>query len=181
MRQSIERMVQGYDAADPELASILALRDEWMDGAGHRQSRVAGGYGALLAFLESQCRVYGVVIHLGRTVAGIDEADGGVTVRCANGEAHHGDAAILTVPLPLLPEISLSPTTRAKAAVAADIGFGNVIKILLRFETRWWLDRHDELAGLTFLLSEEMIPVWWTQRPTERAVLTGWLGGPRTA
>jgi monoamine oxidase len=27
---SIERMVEGYDAADPERASILALRDEWM-------------------------------------------------------------------------------------------------------------------------------------------------------
>ena len=181
MRQSIERMVQGYDAADPELASILALRDEWMDGAGHRQSRVAGGYGALLAFLESQCRTHGVAIHLGCIVTDIEEADGGVSVRCANGEAHHGEAAILTVPLPLLPAIALPPAARAKAAAAADIGFGNVIKILLRFETRWWLDRHDELAGLTFLLSEEMIPVWWTQRPTGRALLTGWLGGPKTA
>ena len=31
LRRSIERMVEGYDAADPERASTLALRDEWMD------------------------------------------------------------------------------------------------------------------------------------------------------
>src|SRR5262249_29287265 len=66
------------------------------------------------------------------------------------------------------------------AAAAADIGFGNVIKILLRFEERWWLDRQADLTDLTFLLSDEKIPVWWTQHPAEHAVLTGWFGGPQT-
>ena len=51
------------------------------------------------------------------------------------------DAAILTVPLPLLKEIALPRAAREKVAAAADIGFGNVIKILLRFDSRWWLDR----------------------------------------
>jgi hypothetical protein len=39
------------------------------------------------------------------------------------------DAAILTVPLPLLHDIELPPAARAQAAVSADIGFGNVVKI----------------------------------------------------
>ena len=43
--------------------------------------------------------------------------------------------SILTVPLPLLNEIVLPPEQRERAAAAAHIGFGNVIKILLRFET----------------------------------------------
>jgi monoamine oxidase len=30
LRLSIERMAEAYDAADPERASTLALRDEWM-------------------------------------------------------------------------------------------------------------------------------------------------------
>jgi phytoene dehydrogenase-like protein len=51
LRHSIERMVEGYDAADPERASILALRDEWMDGGRNTQARIAGGYGALVEFL----------------------------------------------------------------------------------------------------------------------------------
>jgi len=33
-------MVEGYDAADPERASILALREEWMDGGRNTQARI---------------------------------------------------------------------------------------------------------------------------------------------
>jgi monoamine oxidase len=51
----------------------------------------------------------------------------------------------------------------------------------MRFETRWWLDERKDLAHLTFLLSEESIPVWWTQHPSNLPVLTGWFGGPKTA
>jgi phytoene dehydrogenase-like protein len=43
LRHSIERMVEGYDAADPERASILALRDECMNGGRSTQARIAGG------------------------------------------------------------------------------------------------------------------------------------------
>jgi monoamine oxidase len=181
LRHSIERMVEGYDAADPERASMLALRDEWMDGGRHAQARIVGGYGALVEFLEAACRAHGVAIRLGSAVSGIEEADGRVIVGCVNGDVHHGDAVVLTVPLPLLQEIALPKAAREKAAAAAHIGFGNVIKILLRFETRWWLDRQMDLADLTFLLSDEKIPVWWTQRPAEHPVLTGWFGGPKTA
>jgi phytoene dehydrogenase-like protein len=39
LRDSIERMVEGYDAADPERASTLVLRDEWMDGGRTTQAR----------------------------------------------------------------------------------------------------------------------------------------------
>ena len=63
-------------------------------------------------------------------------SDGRALVRCANGDAHGCDAVILTVPLPLLNKIVLPPAERERAAAAAHIGFGNVIKILLRFETR---------------------------------------------
>ena len=34
--------------------------------------------------------------------------------------------------------------------------------------------------GPDIFLSDAGIPVWWTQYPSERPVLTGWLGGPRT-
>ncbi|WP_027520686.1 NAD(P)/FAD-dependent oxidoreductase [Bradyrhizobium sp. Ec3.3] len=181
LRQSVERMVEGYDAADPARASTLALRDEWMAGGRHMQARPVGGYGALIAFLEAEGRALGVDIHLGCAVSGIEEVGGRIAVRCGNGEVHHGDAAVLTVPLPLLKEIALPPVAREKAAAAADIGFGDVIKILLHFESRWWLDRQADFTDLTFLLSDEQIPVWWTQHPAGHAVLTGWFGGPQTA
>ena len=180
LRHSIERMVEGYDAADPERASILALREEWMDGGRNTQARIIGGYGALVEFLTAECRNHGVAIHLGSAVSAIEASRGRGVIRCANGDAHEYDAAVLTVPLPLLKEIVLPPAERERAAAAAHIGFGNVIKILLRFETRWWVDKRMDLADLTFLLSDARIPVWWTQHHTDLPVLTGWFGGPKT-
>ncbi len=180
LRHSIERMVEGYDAADPERASTLALRDEWMDGGRTTQARIAGGYGALVDFLAAECRKHGVAIHLTSSVSAIEASNTKVTARCANGDAHECDAVVLTVPLPLLKEIVLPTAEREKAAAAAHIGFGNVIKILLRFETRWWTDKRTDLADLTFLLSDKRIPVWWTQHQAEQPVLTGWFGGPKT-
>jgi len=180
LRHSIERMVEGYDAADPERASTLALRDEWMDGGRSKQARVTGGYGALVEFLTAECRNHGVAVHLGSAVSAIEASNGRGLARCANGDAHEYDAVVLTVPLPLLKEIVLPPAKRERAAAAANIGFGNVIKILLRFETRWWVDKRTDLADLTFLLSDARIPVWWTQHPTDLPVFTGWFGGPQT-
>jgi monoamine oxidase len=180
LRHSIERMVEGYDAADPERASILALRDEWMDGGRSKQARIVGGYGALIDFLTAECRNHGVAIHLGSAVSAIEASNPRGTVRCANGDAHEYDAVVLTVPLPLLKEIAFPPAERGRAAAAAHIGFGNVIKILLRFETRWWVDKRKDLSDLTFLLSDARIRVWWTQQPAEFSVLTGWFGGPKT-
>jgi monoamine oxidase len=181
LRHSIEQMVEGYDAADPERASTLALRDEWMDGGDHAQARIVGGYGGLVEYLAAECRIHGVAIHLRSVVAAIESANGRSVVRCANGDAHEGDAVVLTVPLPLLKQIVLPAAERERAAAAAGIGFGNVIKILLRFETAWWLDQRSDLDDLTFLLSEARIPVWWTQHPADLPVLTGWFGGPKTA
>jgi monoamine oxidase len=181
LRHSIERMVEGYDAADPERASTLALRDEWMGGGRRAQARIAGGYGALVEFLTAECRNHGVAVHLGVAVSAIESIDGRAVVRCANGDAYACDAVVLTVPLALLNEVVLPPAERERAAAAAQIGFGNVIKILLRFESAWWVDQRTDLADLTFLLSDEGIPVWWTQHPTDLPVLTGWLGGPKTA
>ncbi len=190
LRHSIERMVEGYDAADPAKASTLALRDEWMDGGGTgAQARIAEGYGALIDFLAVECRRHDAVIHLDSAVSAIEttdkgadeRTDKGVSARCANGACYAGDAVIVTVPLPLLREITLPPAMREKAAAAADIGFGNVIKILFRFKSRWWTDKNRDLADLLFLLSDETVPVWWTQHPAGHPVLTGWLAGPRTA
>jgi monoamine oxidase len=174
-------MVESYDAADPERASTLALRDEWMDEGRSTQVRIAGGYGGLIDFLVKGCRSQGAEIKLRTVVKAIDYAGVGAIVRCANGDTHECDAVVLAVPLPLLEEIELPSMERERAAAAARIGFGNVIKILMRFETRWWLEERKDLADLTFLLSEERIPVWWTQHPSDLPVLTGWFGGPKTA
>ena len=180
LRRAITRMVEGYDAADPCRASTFAIRDEWMAREEGQQGRIAEGYGALVAYLASECRRHGAAIHLGAAVTAIDEASGRIAARCRDGAIFEADAAILAVPLPLLSEIALPLAARERAAAAADIGFGNVVKILLRFATEWWADHggHD-LADLSFLFSNATVPTWWTQHPAGYPVLTGWFAGPK--
>jgi monoamine oxidase len=182
LRDAIHRMVEGYDAADPERISTFAIRDEWMGGDHATGGRVDGGYGRLIDFLVGRCRDLGVVIRTAAVVTAIADIDGGVEVRCADDDVHTGDAAILTVPIPLLRTIAVPVAMQPIVDDTARKGFGNVIKVLLRFERRWWAD-DPRLHDMTFLLSDEAdaaFRVWWTQFPNESPVLTGWLGGPKT-
>lgn len=180
LRRSVTRTVEGYDAADPHRFSTLALRDEWTSREDGEHGRVSGGYGRLIEHLLSDCRRHGATLHLGAAVIAIDERGEGIAARCHNGAMFAADAAILAVPLPLLSEIALPPMARERAAAAADIGFGNVVKILLRFRERWWVDHAGrDLTDLSFVVSDAAVPTWWTQHPAEYPVLTGWYAGPK--
>jgi monoamine oxidase len=180
LRDAVKRMIEGYDAADPERASTFAFRDEWMARGPRRDGRIAGGYGALIRFLVSECRRQGAAIHLLSVVTAIEESRGRIAAYCDEGTVYEADAAILTVPLPILRDISLPRSVHEKVTASTDIGFGNVVKILLRFSTKWWTNcgGHD-LSDLSFLFSSATVPVWWTQHPSEFPVLTGWFAGPK--
>ena len=181
LRRSITRTVEGYDAADPQRFSTIALREEWLGRDGGEHGRLAQGYGALIAHLAAECRRHGGELRLGAPVAAVEEAQGRVAVRCRDGSLVAADAAVLTLPLPLLSEIALPPAARERATMAvADIGFGNVVKFLLRFATPWWAEQGErDLADLSFLSSNAPVPTWWTQHPSRHPVLTGWFAGPR--
>ena len=180
LRREITRMLEGYDAADPARISTFALRDEWMERGLGPQGRLIGGFGALVEFLASDCRRHGATIHLGAPVTAIEASGGRAAARTRDGTVHEADAAILTVPLPLLSDIALPSEAREKTAAAVDIGFGNVIKILLRFTHKWWSEAAGrDLSALSFLFTNARVPTWWTQHPTEHPVLTGWFAGPK--
>jgi monoamine oxidase len=181
LRRAVTRMVEGYDAADPRRASTFALRDEWLSRDLGQHGRITEGYGALIEYLVSECRRHGAAIRLGAAVTALTAECGRTAAHCRGGAPVAADAAVLAVPLPLLSEIALPAAARATAAAGADIGFGNVVKILLRFTTKWWTDRGGrDLADLSFLISDAAVPTWWTQHPAEYPVLTGWFAGPKT-
>ena len=191
--RSITRTVEGYDAADPKRMSTLALRAEWMARDDGEHGRIAGGYGALIDHLAKDCRRHGAVIHLGAPVAAIETSPSpcgrgewrrgsgaGVAVRCKDGASFAANTAILAVPVALLVAITLPPTARRRADAAADIGYGNVVKLLLRFRHRWWAEEAGgAFADLSFVLSNATVPTWWTQHPDPNPVLTGWYAGPK--
>jgi monoamine oxidase len=180
LSDAVKRMVEGYDAADPGRASTFALRDEWMGHGLRQQGRITGGYGALIKFLESECRGQGATIHLFSVVTAIEEGRERIAAYCDDGTIYEADAAILTVPPPILRDISLPHGVHEKVTASSDIGFGNVVKILLRFTTKWWTNCGGrDLSDLSFLVSSATVPVWWTQYPAECPVLTGWFAGPK--
>jgi monoamine oxidase len=180
LRRSVTRTVEGYDAADPHRMSTFALRDEWFARDDGEHGRIAGGYGALIDFLAGDCRRHGAELRFGSVVDALEQTGGQVTACCRDGTRFEADAAILAVPLPHLTEIALPPATRRRAAASADIGYGNVVKHLLRFKTKWWAELGGhEFSDLSFLLSNAAVPTWWTQQPADHPVLTGWYAGPK--
>ena len=183
LRRSVTRMVEGYDAADPLRASTFAVREEWLgrDGSAHGgdHGRIGGGYGALIDYLADDIRRHGGTIRFKAPVAAIEQSGSGVSVRSRDGDAIAADAAIVTVPVPLLGEIALPDAWRTRVAAALiDIGYGNVVKLLLRFRAAWWTQHKGrDLSDLAFVLSDARVPTWWTQHPEPHAVLTGWYSG----
>jgi monoamine oxidase len=178
MRRSILRMTEGYDAADPARASTFALRDEWLGGGLRQSHRIAEGYGALMADLAAEIRGHGGDVRLGAEVKVIDATN----VRCADGTATVGDRIVVTVPPPLLRAIEFRPTLAGKLKAADAIGYGDVVKLLFRFERPWWANALGrDLSRLSFILGDAFVPTWWTQYPRPHPVLTGWLAGPRAA
>jgi len=179
LRNSIQRMVEGYDAADPKRMSTFALREDWLSDKEWEQYRVTEGYGVLLTYLENQCRENGVEFQLGKEVRSIDTSGDGARVSCTDSSIYDADTVIVTVPLPLISTIMFTPEIPAKKKAAEDIGFGGVIKILLSFSDRWWEGaRGKDLGKLTFMLSNEAVPTWWTRYPDTEPILTGWIAGP---
>lgn len=181
LRRQVVRMAEGYDAADPRRISTFTVRDEWMDDSAEQHGRIAEGYGALIDFLVADCERHGARLHLRAEVAAVEESERGVVVRGRDGETVDADAALVSVPLPNLAALALPAPWRAKAAwAAAEIGFGNVVKILLRFRNAWWTAvRAPDLSDLSFLFSDARVPTWWTQHPAPHPVLTGWYSGPK--
>lgn len=179
LRQSITRMAEGYDAADPNRASTFALRDEWLEEGLQGQGRVKEGYGALIDYLAADCRGHGGTIRYGAEVRTI-ETERSVTVHCADGSSVVADICVLTVPPPIMRDIEYRPALSAKIAALDKIGYGDVVKFLFRFKEPWWVTaRGEDLSRVSFMFSDAAVPTWWTQYPEPHPVLTGWLAGPR--
>lgn len=178
-KNSVLRMVEGYDAADPKQISTLTLRDEWLSKSEWNDHRIKEGYGELLKFLENECIKYGVEIKLNTRVKSVGLDISSVSVLTADGEIFKASKVIITVPISVLNDIEFSPELKEKIEIASKIGFGNVIKILIKFKTRWWENvLGKDLSKMTFMLCNEKFLTWWTQYPEINSVLTGWMAGP---
>lgn len=191
LRESVSKYVAGYDTADPFKASAFALRKEWEGEDEDAQHRVEGGYCRMIGHLVNESRKNGAQLFLNSTVKKIHWEHNQVEAITADNISYMAQKLIIALPLGVLqadlPDqaaITFSPSVPACQQAIMQMGFGAVIKILLEFKKAFWKNEEvTQLAGgslkeMSFLLSNEEIPTWWTQFPDLSTVLTGWLGGP---
>jgi monoamine oxidase len=180
LREITFRRIEGYYAGDPSKTSAIALRNDMTDESSWLQMSIKEGYGVFLRALEAECRKNGVEILLNKVVKEIVWDKQEVEARCADGTSYIAAKFLVTVPLPIYQDIIFTPALPEKIEAASKIGFGPVIKILLRFRSKWWGGaREKNFERLFFMFSNEKIPGWWTQYPEPHLTLTGWVAGPK--
>jgi monoamine oxidase len=178
LRTSVLRFANGFDLADTSRASVLALRDEWM-GEEDEQYRIPGGFDQVINFLEKECLRSGVIIYTSAPVAEIKWGKNDAQIITSGKKTYKATKVIVTASLGLLQSdrsIIFQPGIDNYFRTAKKIGFGTVIKVMLEFKEAFW---EKKKKGIGFILTNEIIPTWWTQLPSSYPLLTGWAGGPQ--
>ncbi|WP_276134928.1 flavin monoamine oxidase family protein [Polluticoccus soli] len=185
MRQSVKRFIEGYEAADAKRASIIAMKEDLMEDDSE-QFRVEGGYGKMIDYLVKQCDQNGCMFRYSYPVKHIHWSEGNVRVDTP-AASYHAQQVLLTVPISILQAepneehaIRFLPSLERKWEAAKVIGAGIVMKFLLEFKTAFWKE-NAETKDMGFILSDEIVPTWWTQTLEGSMLLTGWLAGPNAA
>jgi monoamine oxidase len=191
LRTSVSKYVAGYDTADPFKASAFALRTEWQNEDEGAQHRVKGGYCKMIGFLVDESRKNGSQLMLNSVAKQIHWEHNQVEVITADKKNYKGTKLIIALPLGVLQAdptaeagLKFSPSIPKYSDAIQQMGFGAIIKVLLEFKNAFWEGKEiAKLAGhslkdMSFLLSDEEVPTWWTQFPEDSSLLTGWLGGP---
>lgn len=181
LRDAVKKFVEGYDAADVNKASALALKKEWSN-ENIEGYRPIGGYSQLMDFLLSEIYQYKGQLHVSVVVKNIVWRKNDVEVITDNNEKFKARKILITVPVPVLKSgmIEFDPPLTSVFKALYDIEVGGVIKFLVEFRDRIWESGTGvrQMPGLNFLFSDAEVPTWWTQIPNKAPLLTGWLAGP---
>jgi monoamine oxidase len=182
LRSSVLRFAEGFDTADTNIASTLALYREWTGEEDESQYRIEGGYSRLTDALLNECLALGGSLKMSHTVKKIQWEKNKVEVCTHNGQEFPGNRIILTVPVNVLKAqhwepagIAFTPSPKHHLDAIEKMGFGSVIKMIYQFEETFW---RQKIKNTGFIISDETIPTWWSQFPKSDFTLTGWLGGP---
>jgi monoamine oxidase len=181
--------VEGFEAADPSIASARAIGDEWRSGVDSRAARPIGGYAPMFDWLENDCNAAGVRICFSTVASAIAWRRGEVTV-AVRGERERlqARAAILTLPVGVLrhrgddSEIAFDPPLPlAKSESLAHIVMGHVVKVALAFRTPFWerIRKGRYRDGGFFHDDGRPFPSYWTQLPVRAEHVVAWAGGPK--
>jgi monoamine oxidase len=179
-------MVQGFDAADPARVSARSIAEEWGEGGslGASQPRPHGGYGAVFGWLANSLVQSGARLHLGCSVRELRWKGGEVSVRSdflGKPFSARAACAIVTLPLGVLQSntVRFIPGLRLKQAALKKLASGPIVRVAMRFHTRFWQARSPGVAF--YHVPQAAFPTFWTPLPMRGALLTAWAGGPKAA
>ncbi len=194
MRETVKRaraFAEGFDAADPAIASALALADEIASGVDSTSARPLGGYGPMFEQLRAACTDAGVVLRMSMAVRRIVWRRGRVDVdvhRGAETLTFRARAAIVTLPAGVLRHrgdetaVQFEPALPSvHQAALQKIEMGQVVKVALWFRYAFWQELHGgRYHDAAFFRSENAaFAAYWTQYPVRSELISAWAGGPK--
>jgi len=181
-REDVSAMLEGFDAALLDDASIIGIAKEWRSGVNDTAHRPLHGYAPVIDFLA---RVAGDRLHLRTRVTRIAWSPGHVRIEAVSeGKALQIDAhaAIVTLPIGALQHETdlFDPPLPARKRAAIDaIAMGPVVKVALEFRTPFWEDveggRYRDASF--FQAPHGSLRTLWTRVPDRQPLLYGWAGG----
>jgi monoamine oxidase len=184
--------VEGFEAADPALASVRAIAEEWQSGVDSSSARPRGGYAPMFERLVDACVAAGAQLRSSSVVRKITWRRGAVAVDYNEGggelQTLRARAVIVTLPASILrqagdeSDVAFDPILPpAKRAALAGIEMGHVVKVALWFRTAFWENVDDgRYRDASFLYREgQPFPAYWTQFPVRSTLVIAWAGGPK--
>ena len=171
-------MVEGFDAADPALASAKAIAEEWGGGDAllGPQPRLREGYGPALEWLAQSIVARGGRLRMQSPVLRVRWRRGAATV-LTESDRFTAEQVIITLPLGVLQSraVLFSPGLD-KGKALKQLVSGPVVKAALRFAEPFW-EKH---RGVAFFHSPRApFPTFWTPLPARVPLLIAWAGGPK--
>lgn len=183
--EDIRHLIEGFDAADIDRISAMAVRSEWSADDEFSGSRVTGGYSQLCSMLADGATSSGAILRLSSPVSEVVWEPGKAEVMTADGEHYVAPRLLITIPAAVLrtDAIKFSPEIDRWRDAVSQIETGGVIKFLYEFREPFWESSADTPRPVKepgFIFSDAPVRTWWTQRPSPTPLLTGWLSGPAT-
>jgi monoamine oxidase len=183
---------EGFDAADPTIASARAIADEWRSGVDFASARPLGGYRPVFEWLRDACFAAGVHSFLSTIVRRISWGRGTVAVDTigtdGKSQTMHARAAVVTIPVGVLKHqgdetaVVFEPDLPAdKRDALQSIEMGSAVKVALWFRTAFWEQVQDGRYrdSAFFRCPGHTFPTYWTQFPLRSELVVAWSGGPK--
>ena len=184
--------VEGFDAADPKIASARAIAVEWLSGVDSTTTRPLGGYRPMFEHLRDACAAAGVQLCLSTIVRRISWGRGAVAVDATStgdgSKTIRARAALVTLPAGVMrhrgdeTEVTFHPELPAsKSEALRSIEMGHVVRVALSFRTAFWEGLQDGRYrdGAFFRRKGQPFSAYWTQLPVRSELIVAWVGGPK--